>query len=186
MRYTFVTSHISGVHTSVGVPIWQQNGSTLVPLYSCCFSPVRGGTELELGMNHGANDPEVLARQRLGPLQVVLAQGHADVGHGLVLDAVAGRDHVPPVDEHAAALALAHADEGLPGEGAESGRLAVEDAAVGRGAVLLAGAAAHGVVDDLAVGLVEGVVAVLKRVEGRDDNGLCGCTFLKIMRCRAP
>ena len=48
----------------------------------------------------------------------------------LVLDAVSGGDDVSPVDEDAAALALADADERLPREGAEAGRLPVQHAPV--------------------------------------------------------
>ena len=49
----------------------------------------------------------------------------------LVLDAVSGRDDVPPVDEDPAALALADPDERLPRKRAEAGRLPVQHAAVG-------------------------------------------------------
>lgn len=61
-------------------------------------------------MHHGPGDPEVLAGQRLHPLEVVLAQRDEDGAERLVLDAVAGRHHVAAVDQHAAALALADAD----------------------------------------------------------------------------
>ena len=44
-----------------------------------------------------------------------------------------GGNDVPPVDQHAAAFALAYADQGLPGERAEAGRLAVKHAPVGVG-----------------------------------------------------